>query len=71
MLVTAWTIFASQFCQLFVSDIVTNIDPATVIPWNSEMKVESKTEANDEENIPVVICGVSFQDWLPKADWSN
>ena len=31
----------------------------------SEMKVESKTEANDEDNIPVIICGVSFQDWFP------
>ena len=35
------------------------------------MKVESKTETNDEENIPVVICGISFQDWLSKSHWSD
>ena len=64
--------FATTLLSLFLyPTCVTNIDPATFFQSISEMKVESKTEANDEENIPVVICGVSFQDRLSKSHWSN
>ena len=31
---------------------------------DSEVKIDQKTENTTDENIPVVICGISLQAWL-------